>query len=37
MGLGVLKKSGFFDRVIKSLEDVGIEVQELPGVKPIPA
>lgn len=35
-GGGSIKRSGLFDRVVKSLEDAGIEILELPGVKPNP-
>ncbi|KGK86987.1 iron-containing alcohol dehydrogenase [Clostridium sp. HMP27] len=35
-GGGSIKKSGLYDRVIKSLKDAGIEIFELGGVKPNP-
>jgi alcohol dehydrogenase YqhD (iron-dependent ADH family) len=35
-GSGSIKKSGLFDRVVKSLNDEGIEVIEFGGVKPNP-
>lgn len=35
-GGGSIKKSGLYDRVIKSLKDTGIEIFELGGVKPNP-
>jgi len=35
-GGGSIKRSGLFDRVVKSLKDAGIEIVELPGVKPNP-
>lgn len=35
-GGGSIKKSGLYDRVIKSLEEANIEVVELAGVKPNP-
>ena len=35
-GGGSIKKTGLYDRVIKSLKDAGLEVAELPGVKPNP-
>lgn len=35
-GGGSVRKSGLLDRVLQSLENAGIEVFELPGVKPNP-
>lgn len=35
-GGGSIKKSGLYDRVIKSLKDKGLEITELGGVKPNP-
>lgn len=35
-GGGSIKKSGLYDRVVKSLKDAGIEIFELGGVKPNP-
>lgn len=35
-GGGSIKRTGLYDRVVKSLKDVGIEIFELPGVKPNP-
>ena len=36
-GGGSIKKSGLYDRVVKSLKQAGVEWVELPGVKPNPA
>lgn len=35
-GGGSIKKTGLYDRVVESLKDAGLEVVELPGVKPNP-
>ena len=35
-GGGSIKKTGLYDRVMKSLKDAGVEVIELPGVQPNP-
>lgn len=35
-GGGSIKKSGLYDRVVKSLKDAGVEIFELGGVKPNP-
>ncbi|NMA65039.1 MAG: iron-containing alcohol dehydrogenase [Clostridiaceae bacterium] len=35
-GGGSIKKTGLYDRVMKSLKEAGVEVIELPGVKPNP-
>lgn len=35
-GSGSIKKSGLYDRVIKSLKEYNVEIVELPGVKPNP-
>lgn len=35
-GGGSIKKTGLYDKIIKSLKDAGIEVFELPGVQPNP-
>ena len=35
-GGGSIKKTGLYDKVVKSLTDNGIEIIELPGVKPNP-
>lgn len=35
-GGGSIKKTGLYDRVVKSLKDKGMEIFELPGVKPNP-
>ena len=35
-GGGSIKSSGLYDRVVKSLSDNGMEIVELPGVKPNP-
>ena len=35
-GGGSIKKSGLYDRIVKSLTDHGMEIVELPGVKPNP-
>ena len=35
-GGGSVKRTGLYDKVIKSLKDANIEVYELPGVKPNP-
>ncbi len=35
-GGGNIKKTGLYDRIITSLKDAGVEVFELPGVKPNP-
>ncbi len=35
-GSGSIKKTGLYDRIVKSLEDAGVEYIELGGVKPNP-
>ncbi len=35
-GGGSIKKYGLYDRVLKSLEDAGLEIIELDGVQPNP-
>ena len=35
-GGGSIKASGLYDRVVKSLTEAGMEIMELPGVKPNP-